>query len=66
MADDRDLRLLLDRTAVVDVVVGIANALDAKDRARLRSLVNDPWRRRHVHHRAAARQASPATRDDRW
>ena len=41
MTDERSLRLLLDRAAVVDVVLGFAQALDVKDWAACRRCFSD-------------------------
>jgi SnoaL-like protein len=41
MDDDAGVRRLLDRAAIVEVVVALANALDEQDWARVRSLLAD-------------------------
>ena len=41
MTDERGLRVLLDRAAVIDVVLGFARALDAKDWAACRRCFMD-------------------------
>ena len=38
---DEQVRWLIDRAAVIDVIVGIANAFDAQDWARVRSFLAD-------------------------
>jgi hypothetical protein len=41
MRDEDGISALLDRAAVVDTVVGLANAMDEQDWARVRSLLAD-------------------------
>jgi hypothetical protein len=41
---ERQLRTLVDRAAIIDVIVGIANAFDAQDWPRLRSFLADELR----------------------
>jgi hypothetical protein len=41
MPDEASIRAALDRGAIVDAIVGLANAMDAQDWARVRSLLAD-------------------------
>ena len=41
MRDEARLNDLVDRTAIIETIVGLANALDAQDWARVRSLLAD-------------------------
>ena len=39
MRDEASIREVLDRAAIVEVIVGLANAMDVQDWARVRSLL---------------------------
>src|SRR6267142_6453309 len=41
MPDEASIREILDRAAIVEAIVGLANAMDAQDWARVRSLLAD-------------------------